>query len=213
MTNGTMGGLAVRRLIAVAAMVIGMTAPAMALDGDGDGIDDAIDPCNNTAPTSMGNVSLAVTNLLTPAGDDSLSFKGTVTQVPSMVPISFSANGFRVLLTDSAGATLDLVVPPGHYNGSVGWKSTGSGVLYKNDGKTVPRVNGIYKVKINRRTTSLGTIKFAVSGKGGTYALDTAQLPITATAVFAPPLATNGQCGEATTACVATGGGNNLKCR
>lgn len=66
---------------------------------------------------------------------------------------------------------------------------------------------------MRRRASNITTIKFAVSGKTGNYALDTANLPITATVVFAPPLATNGQCGETSATCVVTGGGNNLKCR
>ncbi len=46
-------------------------------------------------------------------------------------------------------------------------------------------MNGITKVKINRDDTDIRRIKFSVTGKNGTYALDTSNLPIKGTIVFA----------------------------
>ncbi len=202
------------KALAAAALVLGMAGTALALDGDGDGIDDAVDPCNNIAPTSVENVTISVAKLLTPGGDDVLRFKGTLTNVPGMDPIAPSRNGFRILFTDSTGATaLDIFVPPGGYTGSVGWKSISSGSLYKNDGKVAPLVNGITGVKIRRANSDFGRIKFSVTGKTGNYAIDTANLPIKGTVILAPPLATNGQCGETAATCVTTGSGNILRCR
>lgn len=214
MTSRTPKTFAARGVIAAVALTLGMVVPVFALDGDGDGIDDAADPCNNIAPTSVTSVTISVTKLLTPGGDDQLRFKGLVVDVPSMIPISPTSNGLRILFTDSTGATpVDIFVPPGAYNGSVGWKSNGSGVLYKNNGKVAPLVNGITKVKIDRGSSDLRRIKFSITGKNGDYALVTANLPITGTIVFAPPLATNGQCGETAATCITTGGGNILRCR
>lgn len=203
-----------RGFIAAVALLLATAVPVLALDGDGDGIDDAVDPCNNIAPTSVENVTISVARLLTPSGDDDLRFKGLVVDVPSFEVISPLANGLRILLTDSTGATpVDIFVPPGGYNGSVGWKSGSSGILYKNNGKVAPLVNGITKVKINRGNADIRRIKFSITGKNGDYALDTANLPIKGTLVFAPPLATNGQCGETAATCVTTGSGNILRCR
>lgn len=83
----------VLKVIAVTALILVMAGPATALDGDGDGIDDAVDPCNNIAPTSVTNVTISVTKLLAPGGDDQLRFKGLVIDVPSFEVISPSANG------------------------------------------------------------------------------------------------------------------------
>jgi hypothetical protein len=73
-------------------------------------------------------------------------------------------------------------------------------------------VAGINKIVLRRRR---GMIKYVIQGRDGTYPTPT--LPgVTATLVIDSPLATTGQCGEATFVigqCTSSGGGAKLTCR
>jgi len=59
----------------------------------------------------------------------------------------------------------------------------GSGTAWKYSNSTSP-VNGIYKAQLKAYPSTPGKYKFAVKGKNGTYAVDTANLPLTGTLVI-----------------------------
>jgi hypothetical protein len=195
-------------------------------NGDTDTLGDACDPCTNSVPTTQQKAKLILTKLLAPTDDDKVSFKGSFTQVPLAPPINPLANGIRVLIVDTSGATpLDVTVPGGAYLAAnlAGWVVNGSGTAwtYKNKGTIVPLINGIQKVQLKQLTSPAGTVKFTVKGKNGNYPVNTANLPLTGTLVIDVPFATTGQCGEAqftaappaSPSCVSASGGKTVKCK
>jgi hypothetical protein len=179
-------------------------------DSDHDGIGDACDPCTNIAPTTTAKPKLTMARLLPPAGDDRVKFKGTTSNVPTTPAIDPVSNGVRFVVTDGTGATLlDAIIP-----GGSAWVSNGNGSwLYRN--KTAP-VAGISKIVLKSRVP--GQFKFVVTGRNGSY-LATTGTTVIADLVLDPPLAVNGQCGEAiykaSTAqtCRILGGGAELLCK
>jgi len=81
-------------------------------------------------------------------------------------------------------------------------------------------VNGITKAQLKAYPSTPGKYKFAVKGKNGNYAVNTANLPLTGTLVIDVPYATTGQCGETEFQlpptkpnCSTAGGGKTVKCR
>jgi len=145
---------------------------------------------------------LAVKKLDTPPGDDTLSFKGRVTlahpYAPALDPVTFGAG---ILVTDQVGTrVVDVQLPGGLFTKAtkVGWKPAGSGMSWTwTDGSGTPQ-NGITKVVLKDLSKKLpGTMQVTVTGKKGSYAFDTANLPLTGFIVLDPPTAETGQCGEA----------------
>ena len=67
--------------------------------------------------------------------------------------------------------------------------------------------------------TKPGHIKFGVNGKTGSYAVAPNEIPVKGTIVIDSPMASNGQCGEATfpdaggPTCAFTTSGGTLKCK
>ena len=193
-------------------------------NNDSDPLGDACDPCTNIVPTTQSKAKLTLTKLLAPVNDDKVTFSSIFSDVPASPPIDPVANGARFLITDSTGAIpVDITIPLGAYDAAnkVGWKVNGSGTswTYKNAGTMVPLVNGITSVQIKRLATP-GQFKTKVKGKNGSYAVNTANLPLMATVVIDPPFASTGQCGEAgfgvppaQPSCLALSGGNTVKCK
>jgi len=180
-------------------------------DSDHDGLGDACDPCTNIAPTTTATPKLTMTKLLPPPGASRVKFKGTTSGVPTSPSINPVANGVRFVVTDvSPRATLlDAVIP-----GGSAWVSNGKSLwLYRN--KTAP-VAGISKIVL--KSSVPGQFKFVVTGRNGSYLAPTGTTVI-ADLVLDPPLAVNGQCGEAiyqaSTAqtCRVLGGGAELLCK
>ena len=84
------------------------------------------------------------------------------------------------------------------------WKGPGTGT------------NGIRRGQL-RATATAGRYKFAVRGKNGLYPLNVANLPLVGTIVIDAPVATTGQCGEATfltpSICTVVSSGKTVRCR
>ena len=157
-----------------------------------------------------------------PATDDKLNFKGFFTAVPNSPTVDPVANGLRVLVSDSLGNTpIDVTIPGGAYNPStkIGWKVNGSGTAWKYSNSTSP-VNGLYKAQLKAYSSTPGKYKFAVKGKNGNYAVNTANLPLKGTLVIDVPyrrdrpVRRDGVPDAADEAdCSLTGGGKNVKCK
>ena len=191
-------------------------------DRDGDGIGDACDPCTNVVPVTLARTRLRVSGLLTPPGDDRLSFKGAlrlaVPLSPSVDPMS---KGLRVLLVSRSGApTLDATIPGGHYSpaSGAGWKVTGGGRtwVYRNNGLGSPTIRGIRRLVVNLGVSpARALIRVAVTGRDGSYPVNLNDLPMKATVVVDAPVARTGQCGEgefALPACHYDAGRGTLRC-
>ncbi len=192
-------------------------------NGDSDPLGDVCDPCTNVVPTAPLKQKLTLTKLLPPAGDDKLTLKGFFTDVPASPTIDPLANGLRVLITDSLGVTsVDVTIPGGAFDPGTktGWKVNGAGTAwtYKGPGTGT---NGIQKAQLKAIASTPGKYKFSVKGKNGTYPVNGAALPVTGTIVIDTPIASTGQCGEATfpatppakPSCAEVSGGKTIKCK
>ncbi len=173
-------------------------------DGDGDGVGTACDPCTNIVPVFATKSKIKLTKQLAPAGDEGFLFKGTMA-VPTTPAIDPAVRGVRVLLTDITGATvLDVTVP-----GGAGWKTNKTKT--KCSFKRSPGLQGITKIRVTRKSLSNGQLKFSVKGKQGAFTMGA--LPSTGTFVVDSPLATTGQCGEATPPCLRLAKGKTIRCK
>jgi len=129
--------------------------------------------------------------------------------VPTTPVINPAVHGVRLVITDSVGTTLvDAFLP-----GGARWKSSSRVWTYRDRNSSV---DGITKASL--KSTTPGQLKFLFVGKDGSY-LAPAGAPVTATLVIDPPVATTGQCGEATfvdgtdESCRILGAGDRLLCK
>jgi hypothetical protein len=192
-------------------------------NADADALGDACDPCSYVVePTIQPKPNVVVTNLLDPPGDEGISLKLTFVgpyYPPAIDPV---ATGVRVVISDNTGATpVDLTIPPGAYDplNREGWQLDGNGTTwrYRSAG------NGIQKATLKTVGSYGGDIfRFAMKGTRASYPIDTANLPLLATVVLDPPMATSPRCFEAVffaappparPTCVASPGGSTVKCR
>jgi hypothetical protein len=197
-------------------------------DTDGDGRGDVCDPCNNVRNVYGNKAKITITKLITPPGDDKLKFKGEITipALPGDPVLDPTMEGARMIITDSTGAVVvDATIPAGAYNVNqkAGWKINGSATAftYITSGTIVPLPQGIKKFGIKRSTKVTGLLKFSVTGKNGSYAVNTANLPLTGTIILDVPFATTGLCGESEWpgppnplgVCSSASAGNVVKCK
>jgi parallel beta-helix repeat protein len=157
--------------------------------------------CDAGGPVSKPNLS--VKKLDTPPGDDTLSFKGELVVphpfAPALDPV---AKGMTVVIQDAAGVrALDVTIPGGAYDRvtKVGWEAARSGTSWKYVDKTTTPPGGITSLSIKDMSKKQpGLLKVKVTGKRGSYPVDTASLPLTGLLILDPPTAPSGQCGVAT---------------
>jgi cysteine-rich repeat protein len=161
-------------------------------DSDGDGQCDAVDLCTNGV--AITGAKLKLSNFVTGPEDDKVNFSGTLTFAtpPTLDPIT---NGARVVVTDADGPLIDAIVPAGAYNSATktGWKVNKSGTTWTFSSPTVVD-DAINKVVLKPKGSQ---ITFIITGKKGAFAIPPLTLPLQATLVLDPPLAMNGECGEA----------------
>ena len=184
-----------------------------AADGDGDGLDDAVDPCTNVAAVSIDVPKLRIRKV-DDAGGGRIRFSGTLA-VPSTPAIDPVAKGLRLVLRDAAGAlTADIAIPPGVFDPDTrrGWFENVSGRTFRyRDPEGL--AGGIEKVVVKHQLQAAGLLKVIVFGRHGLFPLPEV-LPVVATVVIDAPVATTGQCGEGTLgACVFRNEGRKLICR
>ena len=156
-------------------------------DADGDGVGDACDPCNG----AVINGKLGLGKLATPPGDDTIAFKGEMT-IPTVPEIHPETDGVRVLVTQGATAILDATIPGGVFDeaSGIGWKVKNGTFKYRN---AAGGILGIVKVSLKLAAKIPGDLRFAIAGKGGSYAVDPNGAPPRATLLLD---AGAGQCGE-----------------
>ncbi len=199
------------------------------IDADGDGIDDACDICIAAGPANtMTNPLLMLNKLLPPSADEKLTLKGTfVIPSPFAPPLDPIANGVEVAVWNTSGTSAldpagisNIPVPPGAWNGTIGWKVNGAGTKWTFVDTTMPpTANGIFKVIVQDQSNkNPGQIKVIVKGKFGTYSAAPGDEPFYV-AVELNDLAGGGgasQCGElqfGAAQCVWKGGGKKVKCK
>ena len=147
--------------------------------------------------------SIRIKRLDTPPGDDTLSIKGRMIVPHPFAPtIDPVANGVGIAITDAAGTNVvNVTVPGGAYDHAtkVGWKASSNGSSWKYLNRSATPPAGITRLIIkdlSRRQP--GLVQFNLKGERGSYAVDSANLPLTAMVVLDPPTAETGQCARAT---------------
>jgi hypothetical protein len=167
----------------------------------------------NVAP--MVSPRLTLGRLGAPAGNDTLVVKGKA-MLPTPLAISPENSGIDVFVRDAAGATVVTEhVPGGAFNPltGVGWSITGKGVRYVDKRKIGQRP--IKKISIKTDLGTPGLVRFAVSGKAGTY-LASPALPLSASVNLGGSPENGGVCATfpgPSPACASGSGGTKVRCR
>jgi hypothetical protein len=183
------------------------------VDGDGDGLCDAVDPCTNGVAFITAQVKLG--RQTTPPGDDTLAWKGQLAlPYPFMPPLDPSVHGVRLVLAHATSTVLDVAIPGGLVAGSpaVGWRNL-NGVRWLYVDKNPIPGGGISKILIKHRTSTPGLLDLRVKGKRGSLPPVPGNPPLAAILVLDPPVATTGQCAESTLACVFNGSASSRRCQ
>jgi len=183
------------------------------VDADGDGLCNAIDPCTSGAPLERSLVKIG--RQTTPPGDDTLAWKGELTLpfpfAPALDPIT---HGVRLVLAHATATVLDAIVPGGLVAGtpSVGWKASGTTRWIYVD-KNLQPAAGISKIVLQQVPSVPGHLKYRVKGKKASLPPAVGNPPLVAVLVLDSPVATTGQCGEASLACTFNGSATSRRCQ
>jgi hypothetical protein len=123
-------------------------------------------------------------------------------------------HGVRLVLAHATATILDVTIPGGLVAGSpaVGWRNV-NGVRWLYVDKHPIPFGGISKVLVKHRTSTPGLLDIRVKGKRGSLAPVPGNPPLAAVFVLDSPLATTGQCAEATLACVFNGSASSRRCQ
>jgi hypothetical protein len=184
------------------------------VDGDGDQLCDAIDPCTGGVPFATTLVKIG--RQATPPGDDSLSWRGElVLPFPFSPALDPAVNGVRLVLANGTTAILDATIPGGLTAGSppVGWKVAGGGTKWLYSDRSAAPPNGITKVVIHLVASTPGRLKFRVKGRDAALPAGVGNPPLAVVLVLDPPAAATGQCGEGSIPCALNGSGSTRRCR
>jgi hypothetical protein len=198
----------------VLALTLGL-APLVgeAADSDGDGLDDAVDPCTNVASVAIDVPKLRLRKV-DELGGGRIRFAGSLV-VPTTPAIDPVAKGLRLVIRDGTGATtIDTTIPAGAFDPGTrrGWLVNVSGRTFRyHDAEGL--VDGIEKVVVKHGISDAGLLRVVVFGRHGTFPLP-AVLPVIGTVVIDAPVAASGQCGEGTfETCFFRNEGRKLICR
>ena len=153
-------------------------------------------------PVQIFNARIVIGKLNTAPGDDTLSFSGTMTlKFPFDPALDPSTNGMRVAISSQSGSLVDVQLPPGAFDSllGTGWKVSRSGTKWTYLDKTATPAAGITKVVVrDQRAQVAGLVKFSVTGKGGSFAVTSTDLPLTAQVILNQTAGTTKQCGQTT---------------
>jgi cysteine-rich repeat protein len=183
------------------------------VDGDGDGLCDAVDPCTGGVP--LTDTLVKIGRQTTPPGDDTVAWKGRLTlPVPFSPPLDPSTRGVRIVFAYDTSAALDVTIPGGALAGSppVGWRNL-AGVRWLYVDKSAAPAGGITKVQIKQRPSLPGLLEFRVKGKRASIPPVPGNPPLAAILVLDPPTASTGQCGESVLACTFNGSASSRRCQ
>lgn len=201
-------------------------ACTLLMDGDGDGLCDALDPCPNLDHgqdfISRTKLQLARINTDTTPGNDKLLLAGSfaLPAGQSFADLDPLADGARVILTKQNGAVLfDAVLASGAYAGpgTRGWRLNGGATAWTFADRTAAPTHGITDVKlIDQGNKEPGRVRVKVKGKNGTYDVAAGDEPVNATVVFGDQTAgQQGHCGQTMftpAQCAFNASGTKLKC-
>lgn len=155
-------------------------------------------------PSCTGGSALAGARLdVRSVADESskLRFRGVIALAPEPLDPPFDpiARGARLLLQDSAGATIiDDTVPGGAFDAatSIGWRHEAGGKRWV---YTHPGRHGIRRLVVKRVPGAASTYRFVATAYLPASPIPGAErLPLTGTFVVDAPVARDGQCGVAT---------------
>lgn len=154
---------------------------------------ECVAPCVCLDPAQIMTSKLTVGHLGPPAGDETLTFKGTaaISAAPPFDPVS---SGIRLVLQDASGATIaDVTLPPGAYDAvtRAGWSATSTTWRFRNRGAAAA-TGGVHKVTLKRLPA--GQLAFRVSARAGSFPVTAGSLPLRAWLVVAAPLDASDRC-------------------
>lgn len=145
-----------------------------------------VQPTSGGCTTPVTKPKILVKGVDSSAADDRLQFSGrfTLAGTPALDPL---ADGFRFVLSDTAGAQVDITLVPGAYAADLGmgWLG-GSGKWSYRDDAAMP-ASGITKAKVSVKTDGVATVvSFQVTGRNGAYPVAGNRLPLTGAVLLDP---------------------------
>ncbi|TME74564.1 MAG: hypothetical protein E6I48_09045 [Chloroflexi bacterium] len=174
------------------------------IDGDRDGVCDALDPCTNTQLVQIEAPRLVAR--LTSPGDMTFDVRGAMV-VPPSPPIDAASKGIRLVMKNFYEVPLDATVP-----GGLGWGDSGGGWVYRDP---VGANGGITRVVLRQIGATPGALAFDIKGKRARFPDLVGVLPLKVSVVIDSPTAVTGQCGEEyvrTALCALNSSGRTLSC-